>query len=249
MDEKVNAVVLRAADWGENDKVLTLFSLEEGVVSAGIKGVKKAGAKLRFAAQPLSLSEYVLASRAGRRTVIGASGLDSFYDLRTDIRCFYAASAAAEFCLSFLPEGIVSPALFFSLCELLKTLCARKGDAGIAAVRFLSEGLALAGYAADFGDCARCGAPLGEKIFFDFEEGACVCGECCAAGDAGMSPATYRLLGALASADYGDLPAADRETVRRALKFLSYFTEYKAGVSLKALGELTGLYAELGGGV
>ena len=42
---KVNALMLRAADYGENDKILTLLTAELGKISAGIKGVKKGGGK------------------------------------------------------------------------------------------------------------------------------------------------------------------------------------------------------------
>ena len=42
---KVNAVMLRATDYGENDKILTLLTAELGKISAGIKGVKKGGGK------------------------------------------------------------------------------------------------------------------------------------------------------------------------------------------------------------
>ena len=52
MEEKLNALMLRGVDYKDNDKMLTLYSLERGLVSAGIKGVKKAGAKLKFASQP-----------------------------------------------------------------------------------------------------------------------------------------------------------------------------------------------------
>ena len=58
--------MIRAVDYGENDKILTLLSAERGKISAGIKGVKKAGAKLKFAAQPFCLAEYVLTGRGGR---------------------------------------------------------------------------------------------------------------------------------------------------------------------------------------
>ncbi len=44
--------MLRATDYLENDKILTLLTAEKGKITAGIKGVKKAGAKLKFAAQP-----------------------------------------------------------------------------------------------------------------------------------------------------------------------------------------------------
>lgn len=63
MEIKVNALMLRAADYGENDKILTLLTAEYGKISAAIKGVKKPSAKLKFAAQPFCFAEYILADR------------------------------------------------------------------------------------------------------------------------------------------------------------------------------------------
>ena len=73
MELKVNALMIRAADYGENDKILTLLTAERGKLTAAIKGVKKAGAKLKFAAQPFCLAEYVLADSGDRYSVIQAS--------------------------------------------------------------------------------------------------------------------------------------------------------------------------------
>ena len=47
MEIKVNALMLRAADYNENDKILTLLTAENGKITAGAKGVKKAGARDR----------------------------------------------------------------------------------------------------------------------------------------------------------------------------------------------------------
>ena len=63
MEQIVNALMLKAADYNENDKILTLLTAERGRITAGIKGVKKAGAKLKFAAQPFCFAEYVLSRR------------------------------------------------------------------------------------------------------------------------------------------------------------------------------------------
>ena len=40
MEIKVDALVLRTADYGEADKMLTLFTLQEGKLSAAAKGVR-----------------------------------------------------------------------------------------------------------------------------------------------------------------------------------------------------------------
>ena len=40
MEIKVNALMLRAADYNENDKILTLLTAENGKSTAGGEGVK-----------------------------------------------------------------------------------------------------------------------------------------------------------------------------------------------------------------
>ena len=60
-----------------------------------------------------------------------------------------------------------------------------------------------------------------------------------------MSQATYRFLHAVAlGSPYENLPTVSSDTVRRALKFLAYFTEYKSGVKLKSIQELLSMYAQ-----
>ena len=59
MEEKMSGIVLSAVSVGENDKILNIFTLEKGVVSAKIKGVKKAGAKLKFASEPFCFAEFI----------------------------------------------------------------------------------------------------------------------------------------------------------------------------------------------
>jgi DNA repair protein RecO (recombination protein O) len=84
MDKKVEALVLRSIDYREYDKILTLFSAHEGKLTASLKGVKKAGAKLKFASSPFCFAEYVLAQKEDRYTVTSASSIENFYALRED---------------------------------------------------------------------------------------------------------------------------------------------------------------------
>ena len=98
MEFKADALLLRAVDYGENDRIATLLTAERGKIGAALKGVRKAGAKLRFAAQPFCFAEYVFASRGGRNTVTAASLHDAFYALCEDVGRFYAAAVVAEAC-------------------------------------------------------------------------------------------------------------------------------------------------------
>ena len=179
MEIKVNALMIRAVDYGENDKILTLLTAERGKITAGIKGVKKAGAKLKFAAQPFCLAEYVLASRGERYTVIQASESESFYDLRCDIGRFYAASALCEAASALVFEEDASPEMFLYAVSGLRDMCA--GNEGMALIKFLLRALRLSGYGFTVGSCSECGVSASTYAVLRAADGR-PCGEVTADG-------------------------------------------------------------------
>ena len=234
---KVNAVMLRATDYLENDKILTLFTAERGKITVGIKGVKKAGAKLKFAAQPFCFAEYILAVRSGRYTVINASENESFYDLRSDVMKLYAASASCEAVAALTEEGDNDSELFSFLIRTLSHMC--NNDESEALVAFLLKALECSGYKVTVGDCAECGKSLiGEdKMRFSMDKGAFTCFDCGAG--VGVSGSTYNALRKACNLSY------DKELalggVKRALKLLYAYTVNKTEAKLSSLEQYINL--------
>jgi len=79
MEQILNAITLKTADYGENDKMLTLFSLEKGIVCVGAKGVKRDKARLKFTAEPFCFSEFVITEKSGRKTLKNATCRKSYF--------------------------------------------------------------------------------------------------------------------------------------------------------------------------
>lgn len=234
MELIVNALMLRAADYNENDKILTLLTAERGKISAGIKGVKKAAAKLKFAAQPFCFAEYSLSQRGDRYTVTNAAECESFYDLRTDINKFYAASAAAEAANALTYEGDECREIFYACVKALSEMCA--GDERGALIRYMLEVLKISGYPVNAENCAVCGAPLsGEAALrFDFDAGSFTCGGC--GNGAGASRVTYNVIRKYGGKSYSeDFITEDGE--KRALRLIREYVSYKLNVSFKSLSE------------
>ena len=229
--------MLRAADYLENDKILTLLTAERGRLTVGIKGVKKAGAKLKFAAQPFCFAEYILAERGGRYTVIQASECESFYELRADVEKYYAACAVCETALALTYEGDGESGLFSDCVKALSAMCA--GDCPSELISFLLTVLKMVGYGINTGVCHVCGKELtGEgKIRFDMDSGA-FCHWDCGAG-AGTGGDTFRVLVAAESGK--NLPADNsfniKEGQKRALKLLKEYLSYKTDAKCLSLSE------------
>lgn len=232
MEEKVDALVLRSIDYKDNDKILTLFTLQNGKVTAAAKGVKKAGARLKFAAQPFCFAEYVLAKKGERRTVISAANTDGFYALREDIEKFYAACAVCEVCDALLFEGIVNEELFLYAVNALKNMC--EGNAAEELVRFLIGALRLSGYMLSLEACADCGGILEGRVYFDVAGGCFYCAEC--AKGAGTGENTYNFLRKCSDLSY--LPEKiDKAAESRALKLLKVYFRDKTDIELRSLDE------------
>ena len=234
MEIVVNALMLRAVDYNENDKILTLLTAEKGKISAGIKGVKKAAAKLKFAAQPFCFAEYVLASKGGKYTVINATECESFYDLRTDINKFYAASAAAEAANALTFEGDECREIFYECVKALSQMCA--GSESEALIRFLLFALKTSGYGINAENCAECGANLiGEnKLKFDMQSGSFTCGEC--GSGLGASRVTYNVIRKLCGKSFEEeYITPDGE--KRALRLIREYLSFKLNLAFKSLSE------------
>ena len=224
--------MLRAADYKDNDKILTLLTAERGRISAGIKGVKKAGARLKFAAQPFCFAEYILAERGGRYTVTQASECESFYELRSDVNKFYAACAVCETAMALTYEGDLCAELFSDCIKTLSDMCS--GGEGFALVRFLLSVLKKTGYGVSPDVCSACGAELiaADRLRFDMDSGSFGCWDC--GKGVGVSAGTYSALRAASGFSGGSVTD---EGVKRALKLLKEYLAYKTEAKCLSLTE------------
>lgn len=235
MEIKVNALALKSVDYKENDKMLTLFTIEKGLLSVGVKGVKRASAKLKFCAQPFCFAEYVLSVKGDRYTVVGATEIESFYNVRLDVLNFYAGSAVLEFLIKQCAEGEQNQELFVHTVNTLKKIAFGEIKAKQNLIQFLVRALDLIGYGFKFKSCINCGGELSghERCYFDFEKGGAVCENCATVGVREVMLSTMlKLFDASLN-----LPVED-EYLNRILKFLNYYVEYKTGIKLTCIEEL-----------
>ena len=117
--ENYTAILLKATDYREADKLVRLFTVEGGIVNAVMKGVKKSGAKLKFGAQPFAFCEYNIVEGKGFPTVAGCVPIEDLFALTQDIEKFTCASVmleATDRAVGELPD----PNAFIMLLKALK---------------------------------------------------------------------------------------------------------------------------------
>ncbi len=232
MEEKLSGIVLNGISYGENDKILNVFTLEKGLISAKIKGVKKAGAKLKFASEPFCFAEFILTVGRAGYTVINASLIESFYSIRQDIFKYYAGMAVLEFVRRFYRENIVSKQAFISVVDGLKAI-AFSDKPLLGLVNFFITALTQVGYALDLSGCSACRKTFSSRMFFDYSSGAFYCEDCFNGEGREINPDTFT---ALMKAK--DNIEVDKDGTIKALRLIDYYIQNKADETISSLKEL-----------
>ncbi|HSN92364.1 MAG TPA: DNA repair protein RecO [Anaeromyxobacteraceae bacterium] len=251
---KLAAVVLRAVDYGEADRVVLLLSRERGKVSAFARGARASRRRFGGALEPFTL----LAAEARERRGAELLGLETvsvvraFGGIRGDLARIACAAYAAELSRELVRDHEPHPDLFDLLVAYLSAL--DSGPARPAALRAFELGaLRAAGFMPRLDACARCGAGLPDApVRFDAEPGGALCPGCAAAAgprSVSLSPGTLRALRGLQE---GGLAAAETEPLlppagREGREALAHFVEHVLGRRLRSrafLDEVGPLLAE-----
>ena len=178
------ALVLRAADYKESSRMLTLLTESDGRISAAARGVRRKNSKLAAAAQLYAFSEVTLSHSGGRWYLNEANALELFPGIGMSIENLALAAYFSELLETVCRDGIPEPELlrlglntFFALSE------GRKSPELIKAafeLRLMCE----AGYAPPLESCAACGTEDPAEPVFALEGDGLMCRSCAAAAGA-----------------------------------------------------------------
>ena len=175
---KVNAIVLRRANVGETDKILTLYSRERGKLSAIAKGARKPVSRIAGAAEMLTFGKFALAVGRNLDVVTQVDVRESFPDIRRDIRKVAHATYLLELADQLTQEHEPTPDLFDLLLSALYVL-QNGGNAEVLSRGFEVKAMDLLGYRPHVDACVRCGRPpSGREVRLSPSAGGVICGEC-----------------------------------------------------------------------
>jgi DNA repair protein RecO (recombination protein O) len=234
---KLQAIVLSSYDYKEKDKLVTLFSLEEGIISAVVKGVKKEGAKLKFAVQPFCFLNAILVKRGNFYTLTSAELQDSFFDLTKNITSYYVAFSLLEVVQVSMMQNEPNPLVFVNLLKALKQICYDNLPAKLVLVKFMVGMLKVLGYRFNFKMCASCQMPFVNKKYLNLETGAFVCGSCVVPTCALVESDVFLFIQLLYQTEMERLGSiqAKETVVNNALKLITQNFEHRTEKKLKTI--------------
>lgn len=176
---KADAVVLRSMRYGEADRILHLYTPNQGRVSAIAKGVRRARSRFGGRLEPFFRLRIELHEGKGElMTVTGAQTVEGYSRLREDARAIDAAARACDAVGRLFETSEPHPGVFNLLCRKLSLLDENPADATRAsALAFRLKLLLAAGLAPQLGSCASCGDQE-HLVGFSGAAGGVVCGAC-----------------------------------------------------------------------
>ncbi|HEY5983957.1 MAG TPA: DNA repair protein RecO [Anaerolineales bacterium] len=174
----VEAVVLRHTDYGEADRILTLFTRQLGKTRAIVKGARKLTSRKAGHLEPFTHVKLQLAKGRDMPLITQAETVNAFVPIREDLVLTSQASYVLELVDRFTyDEGVDSSGVFQVLIETLGRL-ADKADPWMVTRFYEMRLLDDLGFRPKLFECAICGKPVQpEDQFFSYVAGGVVCPE------------------------------------------------------------------------
>ncbi len=190
------AVILKAMDYGETDKILTLYTPGFGKVRAIAKGVRRTTSRMGGHLDLFAHATVLLVHGRSMEIVTQGQGLHAFPHLRDDLDRLARACYAAELTDRFTEDGNPNGELFRTLVRALERIDSHPAP-DRALYLYELQLLALSGYRPQLHRCVTCEATIEPGAnAFDPALGGVLCPVCAPAQRAArpVSTAALKLL-------------------------------------------------------
>jgi DNA repair protein RecO (recombination protein O) len=199
---QTEAVVVGAKNWGEADKMVTLFTRERGLVEAAAFGCRRPRSPLAAGMQLFSYLELQLAEGRRLDTVKQLQLKRHYKKLSEDLSVMAYGALVAEVIREFMPAGVPEPKLFAVLLEVLEAFEQR--NPRVTALAAVLQVMEFTGLQLHYERCLHCGKEIEGEGAFSLKEGGVLCFDCKGEGLMPFSEELRKTILALRDLDWQD---------------------------------------------
>lgn len=198
-------LVLRAVDYKESDKILTVLTASDGKRTVKARGCRKRSSPLAASAQLLVWSDMTLYEYRDHCNLSEAASLEQFWGVKGDLVKLSLASYFAEVVEAVAEEGVPSPPMLSLILNALYALDKLQKPLPLVKAAFELKLLCIAGYEPMLDACAVCGAADPVEPRLHLNGGVLHCAACRGGvGDGVSMPLDGPSLAAMRHISYGD---------------------------------------------
>lgn len=181
------AIILNRYNWREADRLVSVYTPNNGRLSLLARGASKLNSKLAAHIEPISLSQIMVIKGKGFDYLGSAIMTQSFAGIKGDLNKLYFAGRALEFFSRLIKEGEEDEALFNWLEKWLISLdqvetegSLDKDNGNFRLLLFYFRTLAILGYALSLDRCLACRQLIvaGNLNRLDLIRGGLICPHC-----------------------------------------------------------------------
>ena len=173
----VSGLVVRTTDYGERDRILSLYTAELGLITVMANGSRSLRSRALVATELFCYSRYVLAKKNDRYTVREVELLESFFELRCDTCKMALGGYVCEVLGHVGTENMPDPLLLRLCLNILYATAKERAARPLIKAAFEMRAAAILGFLPELAVCAHCGEE-GASVALDVMNGCVVCEDC-----------------------------------------------------------------------
>lgn len=176
MLEKVTGVIIKTQDYGETNKIVTIFSPKYGKISAIARGAKKTRSRMAAVTQPFIYGEFFIYLRSGLSTIQQGEIIDSLRPIREDIIKTTYVSYITELTDKILESHHPDLYLFDQFFKTLRWIVENE-EAEVPMMMYELKVYKKGGFAPIVDRCVYCKSQK-DTYAFSIKEGGLLCDAC-----------------------------------------------------------------------
>ena len=233
---KFKGIVLKSIDYKDKDKLLTIFTLELGKITATLKGVNQEKAKLKFASMPFCFAEFVATNKNGFYTITECYQIESFYNIISNYSKSISGFLGLEVS-SIIIQNSPDELWFLTLINYLKLLEFSNCDTLILQLKFMLETLNKIGYGLSFEGCSECGLKFVGDVYINLEMGELECATCKSVNSVKLTRQQYSILQLINNTPISKVLSVkqNNQVLTEIVQILKHNLELRLGSKLKSL--------------
>ena len=176
---KTRGLVIKQSDFGEANRIITIFTKEYGIITAAVYGAKSIRNKNSAPTQLMTYADFVLTSNNNSdvMSLKSAEVIESFYGIKEDIvklsLCVYFADLSYSLLGKNVPDENVLSLFLNSVYALSNDIAKCEKVRAVFELRIM----AYSGYMPNLRSCCECGN-IKEIGYFSVKRSGVVCKNC-----------------------------------------------------------------------
>jgi DNA repair protein RecO (recombination protein O) len=200
--EKLQAIVLSSSDYGESDRIVSLFTLEHGRLKGFARGARNSRKRFGPALEIFARIDLQLNHKEGLSSLRSAEVITLYPGIRAALGAIAHGLYACELVDCLTPEGQPLPRLYRLLASYLERL--DSGQSNVADRRMFEINLLnILGYRPSLEGCSRCGSVFDEHGALMQQGGELLCHSCTSTGRRITSTSLRYLIFCLSTGRFG----------------------------------------------